>query len=48
MIAIRENSVGVLMSDNEVAWRNTPVNGNSSIQLKLEIFSLPGADGETK
>jgi len=46
--AIRENCVNVLMSYNEVAWWNTPVNGNKSLQLKLEKFSLPGAGGETK
>lgn len=48
MTAIRESSVDVLMSYSEVAWWNTPVNGNNSVQLKLEKFSLPGAGGETK
>jgi hypothetical protein len=48
VLAIRENCVDVLMSYNEVAWQNTPVNGNNSVQLKLEQFSLPGAGGETK
>ena len=48
MIAVRENSVDVLTSDNEVTQRNTLVKGNNSIQLKLEKFSLPGAGGETE